>query len=243
MRGQVVWLAAVAALILYVGELCTAKGDDLAVGPAASGVPADANTASGGPAPANAPAAIFAPVPLDSAPPLLDGSKSNAGSDFDARFGAFYHGFGSVEKNTYDINASLLSPRLNFDLPGYLAYALPRFQIGGAKNVDGRTSFAYAGVAWDLPITRWLFVEPYIGGAIHSGRLAPTFTFAGLGCPLLFHAGTTLGFVITEHWTALATFEHLSNGRGIFGIDCGTNEIPGGNQGLNNVGVSLDYAF
>jgi len=41
----------------------------------------------------------------------------------------------------------------------------------------------------------------------------------------------------------LATFEHLSNGRGIFGINCGTNQGGGGNQGLNNYGISVGYAF
>ena len=66
-------------------------------------------------------------------------------------------------------------------------------------------------------------------------------TLVGLGCPLLFHAGASLGVPITAHWRVLGTFEHLSNGKP-FGVDCGTNQREG-NQGLNNYGVSVGYAF
>jgi hypothetical protein len=93
-----------------------------------------------------------------------------------------------------------------------------------------------------LPITKWLFFEPFLGGATHDGTLAPTPTLVGLGCPLLFHAGASFGVPITEHWRVLGTFEHLSNGKPL-GVDCGTNQRPGGNQGLNNYGVSVGYAF
>jgi hypothetical protein len=67
-------------------------------------------------------------------------------------------------------------------------------------------------------------------------------SLVGLGCPLLFHAGASFGVPITEHWRVLGTFEHLSNGKPL-GVDCGTNQRPGGNQGLNNYGVSVGYAF
>jgi len=66
----------------------------------------------------------------------------------------------------------------------------------------------------------------------------------GLGCPLLFHAGVSVGVPITEHWSVLGSFEHLSNGKSLFGLDCGTNQsATGSNQGLNNYGLSVGYAF
>jgi hypothetical protein len=77
--------------------------------------------------------------------------------------------------------------------PGYLAYSLPRFRLGGAVNLSGRTSFAYSGGALTLPITQRLFFEPFAGGAIHNGRLTPTPTLSGLGCPV--------GVPITKHWS------------------------------------------
>jgi hypothetical protein len=165
------------------------------------------------------------------------------GSQFEARLGVFAAGVGSVEQGTADLNGSFLTPRLNVGAPGYLAYFLPRFQLGGAVNLSGRTSFAYFDGALTLPITQRLFFEPFAGGAIHNGSLTPTPTLSGLGCPVLFHAGVSVGVPITEHWRVLGSFEHLSNGKG-FGVNCGTNQSPSGsNQGLNNYGLSASYAF
>jgi Lipid A 3-O-deacylase (PagL) len=164
------------------------------------------------------------------------------GTQLEARFGVFDHGVGSAERNTVDINGSIVTPRLKLGVSGYAAYFLPRFQLGGAANLAGRTSFGYSDVLFTLPITKWLFFEPFLGGATHDGGLAPTPTLVGLGCPLLFHAGASFGVPITEHWRVLGTFEHLSNGKPL-GVDCGTNQRPGANQGLNNYGVSVGYAF
>jgi lipid A 3-O-deacylase len=165
------------------------------------------------------------------------------GNQFEVRFGAFAAGIGSPEQGTADLNASFLSPRLNLNLSNYAAYLLPRFQLGGAINLEGRTSFAYTGIALTLPVGERIFFEPFVGSAIHNGSLTPAPSFSALGCPLLFHAGFSFGLAITEHWNALATFEHLSNGKE-FGVDCGTNQASSGsNQGLNNYGVSIGYAF
>jgi len=187
------------------------------------------------------------PQPVPSPPPIYQPGGSFGepvpGNQFEARFGPFFHGVGSQEHDTFDLNASILTPRLDFGMPGYWAYLLPRFQLGGAVNLEGRTSFAYADIALNLPIFSRLFFEPFAGIAGHNGSLTPTSTLSGLGCPLLFHAGFTFGVPINEHWNVLATFEHLSNGRSFFGVNCGTNEGPGGNQGLNNYGISIGYAF
>jgi hypothetical protein len=182
------------------------------------------------------------PPPTTPAISFVSGSEP-PGNQFEVRFGAFAAGIGSAEQRTADLNASFLSPRLNVNLSNYAAYLLPRFQLGGAVNLEGRTSFAYTGIALTLPVGERLFFEPFVGGAIHNGSLTPAPGFSALGCPLLFHAGFSFGLAITEHWNAFATFEHLSNGKG-FGVDCGTNQASSGsNQGLNNYGLSVGYAF
>jgi hypothetical protein len=78
------------------------------------------------------------------------------GSQFEARLGVFAAGVGSVEQGTADLNGSFLTPRLNVGAPGYF---LPRFQLGGAVNLSGRTSFAYFDGALTLPITQRLFLR------------------------------------------------------------------------------------
>jgi hypothetical protein len=89
-----------------------------------------------------------------------------------------------------------------------------------------------------------VFIEPFLGGAVHDGSLTPTPLLSGLGCPVLFHTGGSVGYVIGQHWTVASTFQHLSNGKGVFGVNCGTNQSPtGGNQGLNTFGFSVGYRY
>jgi hypothetical protein len=89
-----------------------------------------------------------------------------------------------------------------------------------------------------------MFVEAYVGPAAHNGSLTVTPQLAGLGCDTLFHAGASVGYRFDDHWSVLGTFEHLSNGKTLFGIDCGTNQAAtGSNQGLNNYGLRVGYAF
>ena len=178
----------------------------------------------------NAPAVV--PAPAYVAP----------GGQFEARFGAYYGGGGN-EGGTQDVSATVLSPRLNFGVPGHWAYLLPRFEIGGNLNLEGRTSFAYADAVLTLPLPGRAFLEPYLGAAVHNGSLVPTPTLAGLGCPVLFHTGVSVGGYITQHWTLLETFEHLTNGNEL-GVDCGTNQRgESRNQGLNFYGLRIGYAF
>jgi lipid A 3-O-deacylase len=218
-----VWIAALIAAFAYVAAVPSSRGADL-------------------PAPG--------PVATPTTPLDLPASTPSPGDQFEGRFGVFDHGVSSPEGHTVDINGSFLTPRLNVGVPGYWAYFLPRFQLGGAVNLARRTSFAYADAVFTLPIIRWLFLEPFVGGAIHDGSLHGAPGLSALGCPALFHAGVSLGVPITEHWNVLATWEHLSNGETFFGLNCGTNESLGGaihpggyNQGLNNYGVSVGYAF
>jgi lipid A 3-O-deacylase len=222
-QHSIVWVAALIAAFAYVAAVPSSRGADL-------------------PAPG--------PVATPTTPVDLPASTPGPGDQFEGRLGVFAHGVRSPEGHTVDINGSILTPRLNVGAPGYWANLLPRFQLGGAFNLEGRTSIAYADAVFTLPIIHWLFFEPFVGGAIHDGSLHGTPTLSALGCPALFHAGVSLGVPITEHWSVLATWEHLSNGETLFGVNCGTNEYHGGpdhlggyNQGLNNYGVSVGYAF
>ena len=199
---------------------------------------------------ADLPAPVAQPAPVPQYSPPLAPAPADFADRFEVRFGGYYHGVGSVERNTADVSASFLTPRLNFfGVTGYWAYAIPRVQVGGNVNVEGRTSFAYADLAWDFPVMNWFYLEPFFGGAIHNGSLLGTLTMSDLGCRELFHVGTSVGVPFGQHWSVLGTFEHLSNGKGVFGTDCGTNQsgLPGatggGNQGLNNYGVRVGYAF
>ena len=107
--------------------------------------------------------------------------------------------------------------------------------MGVTVNTAGRTSLAYAGAAWtwDFGGSRW-FVEPDLGVAWHDGdTLAPPRSRRlSLGCSPLFHTGASSGYRISDRLSVMMTWEHSSNG----GL-CAHNE------GLNNAGVRIAYAF
>jgi lipid A 3-O-deacylase len=168
------------------------------------------------------------------------------GETFEARFGTYLHGVGGAEAGTFDLHGAIVTPRLNFlGVKGFWVGFIPRLDFGGSLNLGGRTSFGYSDFLWTVPISNYFFVEAYLGAAVHNGSLTGAPGMADLGCRELFHLGGSLGAPIDKHWSVLATFEHLSNGKQFLGVDCGTNQtgLGNGNSGLNNYGLQLGYAF
>ena len=151
---------------------------------------------------------------------------------------------GGAEKGTYDLNPEFVFPRLPLFANQWWNVFVPRPHVGALANLEGRTSAFYAGALWTFPLPYRTFFELFVDGAIHNGvQNNPLPGHSGLGCPALFHVGGSLGYAITEHWSAMVTFDHLSDGHYIFGVQCAGN--PGGttNPGLNNWGGKIGYAF
>jgi lipid A 3-O-deacylase len=162
----------------------------------------------------------------------------------EVRLGAFLHGVGGSEKGTYDLNPEFVFPRLPLFANQWWNVFVPRPHVGALANLEGRTSAFYAGALWSFPLPYRFFAEFFLDGAIHNGvENNPLPGRTGLGCPALFHVGGSLGYAITEHWSAMFTFDHLSNGHVIFGVNCSGNVGPTRNPGLNNWGGKIGYAF
>jgi lipid A 3-O-deacylase len=105
----------------------------------------------------------LSPSPPASAPnPFYDPTR------FEIRGGGLATIWGP-EKGTADINGELVFPKI-YSLPGWQDVLIPRFHVGGMGNIDGRTSYAYAGALWTLNYDRY-FTEVFLGGAIHNGPL------------------------------------------------------------------------
>jgi hypothetical protein len=192
-----------------------------------------ADLAPAAPAPASAYVAPVQPAPIFYDPYSIE-----------VRLGGFLHGVGGAEKSTYDINPELIFPRLPFFQTQWWNVFVPRPHVGGMVNLEGRTSDLYAGALWSFPLRYHTFFELFVDGAIHDGvQNNPQPGHAGLGCPALFHVGGSFGYAITEHWHAMLTFDHLSNGHYIFGINCSGNVGPTPNPGVNNWGGKIGYQF
>jgi lipid A 3-O-deacylase len=186
-----------------------------------------------------------APLPAASyvAPPVQPALFYDPYS-IEVRLGGFLHGVGGNEKGTYDLNPELIFPRLPFFQTQWWNVFVPRPHVGGMVNLEGRTSDLYAGALWSFPLPYHTFFELFVDGAIHDGvENNPQPGHSGLGCPALFHVGGSFGYAITEHWHAMLTFDHLSNGHYIFGINCSGNVGPTPNPGINNWGGKIGYQF
>jgi hypothetical protein len=176
----------------------------------------------------------ISPPPAPAAPrPLYDPYA------YEIRLGVMAHGVGSVEHNTYDLSPEFVFPRLWVGNGEWWNVFVPRPHLGASLNLGGKTSAVYAGLLWSFPVSDRFFVEAFADRAIHNGRLldGEAFGQSSLGCRTLFHVGGSVGYAPMPHWTAMLTFDHLSNGNSLFGIDCARN------QGTNNYGAKLGYSF
>jgi lipid A 3-O-deacylase len=217
--GRRPWLAVSAAIIAMATSLAPAGGADL---------PAPPSPAY--PAPAVVPVAPIAD--------FYDPYRS------EVRFGVFAHGIGGVEKGTIDLNPEFVFPRLPFWRTEWWNVLVPRPHLGGLINLEGRTSSFYAGALWSVPLPYRTFFEFFVDADKHNGyENFPPAGRAGLGCPLLFHVGGSLGYNISQHWNVMLTFDHLSNGKHVFGTACEGLGTSTPNPGINDWGARVGYAF
>jgi len=117
----------------------------------------------------------------------------------------------------------------------FTSYFIPRPHIGGSLNLDGMTSFAYAGLTWTVDVTPNVFVEGSLGGAVHNGKGHSVNAFdrhQSPGCSPLFRESGSVGVRLSANWSLMATVEHLSNAG-----SCSEN------RGLTNIGARVGYSF
>jgi hypothetical protein len=154
---------------------------------------------------------------------------------WEMRAGVFAHGLRGKESNTVDLQGSIVTPRLGVAGEYLWHFLKPRLEMGGFKNLSHRTSAVYADVLWTTPITERLFTEIAVGPSLHDGSMRSTATMAGLGCSVLVHAKLAVGYRITDNWSVLAAYTHMSNAKSLSGCPQ--------NQGLDNLGVQISHAF
>ena len=102
-------------------------------------------------------------------------------------------------------------------------------------NTDGGTAFAAAGLAWRLHLGDRFYVQPGLGGAVHSGGTAKHEVPGKLelGSRLLFEPELAAGVKLSDRWAAEASYIHFSHAQ------LGGRQNPG----LDDLGVRLVYRF
>lgn len=186
------------------------------------------------------PSPVFAPQTVNS----NDGSPLFDPHSFELRFGALAHGVGGVEQGTYDLSPEIVFPKFSFGQGQWWGVLIPRPHVGGLINLEGKTSAVYGGALWTIPLPYRFFAEVFLDGDLHNGyENNPPPGRAGLGCQYLFHDGGNLGYRINEHWSVMFTFDHQSNGHGIFGTSCDGMGSGTRNPGINDYGMRVGYSF
>ncbi|GJE28654.1 acyloxyacyl hydrolase [Methylobacterium organophilum] len=157
------------------------------------------------------------------------------------RIGGAVQDPGSAERDTQNINGEILFNKPVVSLDPFWQAFVPRATVGGSYNFGGRTSYAYIGATWTADLfpetfDRRVFIEGFFGGAAHNGHTGPktleNLTLNALGCSPLFREAAALGFRLTEHWSIMATVEHMSNAG-----------LCVNNRGLTNFGGKIGYTF
>jgi opacity protein-like surface antigen len=91
----------------------------------------------------------------------------------------------------------------------------PRPLIGASISLRGKTSEAYAGLAWTLPVYGPFSVELSAGGLVHDQKLDQNYSDrpSPLSTHVLFRESIAIGYDINESWRILAFAAHGSNGK------------------------------
>ncbi len=150
----------------------------------------------------------------------------------EVRIGGYVYGVDDPpEGKSPSINFELLTSRLPI---GSQEWYVPRLHVGASINTEDSPSHGYAGFAWTVDLTDWMFVEATFGGGVHNGDTgadAPDGESA-LGCSVLFHESASIGFRFNENWSVMGTIEHLSNAN-----------LCDSNRGITEAGARIGYRF
>lgn len=181
---------------------------------------------------------------LTSAPSFAQISEIRFGiSNFDER--TLKLGISAINgrENSVAINAEIV-----FEEPEFLKWALtPQPYINGTLNLEGETSYGGAGLMWRQSFNDKFYGDFSFGLVLHDGTndIDPNndlsiFEFLerrdseiSFGSRVLFREQVTLGYRITDSWSAEIFGEHLSNGQILGGI----------NEGVDILGIKASKRF
>ena len=138
-------------------------------------------------------------------------------------------------------------------LEGLRVLGRPQAHVMLSLNSHDTSNFVAAGLNWAIPLSEAVYIRPGFGLAYTDGaaglppvnqpgispaeierRLVLYNTRIDFGSKVLFEPELALGYQFNDRWSAELAYTHLSNGQ-IF--------HQGKNQGLDDVGVRLVYAF
>jgi lipid A 3-O-deacylase len=143
--------------------------------------------------------------------------------------GVFAHDRGPASdrhEDGIDLNLEMLFAPLDL-------FGSPRPHLGATLNFEGDTSIAYAGLSWRSLEQARLFVDLFLGAAIHDGPLhkdplgCDLDSDCGFGIRVMPRFGLEAGFRLNPHAAVSLYTDHMSH----------KWLIGGENEGIEHAGV------
>ena len=182
-------------------------------------------------------------ISLFSAPAIAQISEVRFGiSNFDEEILDLGISAVNGRESSVAINAEII-----FEEPEFLKWALtPQPYINATLNLEGETSFGGAGLMWRQSFNDKFYGDFSFGLAIHDGTnrvdqnnlsffeiLERADEEISFGSRILFRQQLTLGYRVTDDWSAEIFGEHLSNGQILGSV----------NEGVDILGVKASKRF
>lgn len=138
--------------------------------------------------------------------------------------------FRNDRESGVDLNGEVL-----FTSPAFLDILFaPRPHVGFMVNSAGDTSSAYAGATWDGQWESGIFLEGFLGMAVHNGKLRNgNPDRIEFGSRALFRLGGEVGWRYNDTHGISLIWDHMSN----------AGLISSKNQGIDNIGIRYGYKF
>ncbi len=166
-------------------------------------------------------------------PPGMAPERTAKGIISEVKFGVLAHDIGPFSSNEEDVTANI-NAELLFASPRFLSFLWsPRPHLGLTINPEGDTSQIYAGLTWEITLSRHWFIDFSFGGSLHDGERTTTRDDRKeLGCRLLFRESFEIGYRFDSGHSLTGFLAHISNAN-----------ICDKNEGLENAGLRYGYRF
>ncbi len=154
----------------------------------------------------------------------------------EVRVGAYAHNVIHDEDAPVDVSFETLSSPFSFPGPSnpWVSWFFnPRINLGAMVNTGGKTSYAFTGLTWRIPVYGPVFFEGEFGGAVNDAVREPTPDRVDMGCPLTFRESGGFGVQLSQNVDVIFNVEHVSHATFCTHI----------NPGLTQFGFRVGYKF
>jgi len=154
----------------------------------------------------------------------------------EVRLGAYAHNLIHDEDAPVDLSVETLSSPVvfaNVANPWVSWFFNPRINLGAMVNTGGKTSYAFTGLTWRIPVYGPVFFEGEFGGAVNNAVRQPTPDRVDMGCGLTFRESGGFGVQLSQNVDFLLSVEHISHATFCTHI----------NPGITDFGFRIGYKF